>query len=96
MNKHCLNTFLKRLGINAPEALEILGLVQKALAKLRIVVKSMFMYNGHGVFISPPPPLMVKNHAFALLILGPFPKGLFINDVMHKWGEGGLSKNDFL
>ena len=52
MNRHCLNTFLKRFVINAPEALEILGLVLKARAKLRIVDKSMLMYNEHGVFIS--------------------------------------------
>ena len=51
MNRDCLNTFLKRFGTNAPEALEILGLVLKARAKLRIVDKSMLMYNEHGVFI---------------------------------------------
>ena len=51
MNRHCLNTFLKWFGTNVPEALEILGLVLKARAKLRIVDKSMLMYNEHGVFI---------------------------------------------
>ena len=51
MNRHCLNTFVKQFGTNAPEALEILGLVLKARAELRIVDKSMLMYNEHGVFI---------------------------------------------
>ena len=51
MNRDCLNSFLKRFGTNAPEALEIFGLVLKAGAKLRIEDKSMLMYNKHGVLM---------------------------------------------
>ena len=51
MNRDCLNNFLKRFGTNAPEALEILGLVLKARTKMRIVDKSMLMYTEQGVFI---------------------------------------------
>ena len=43
MNKHYLNTFFKRIGTNAPEALEILGLVLRARARVRIVDKSMLI-----------------------------------------------------
>ena len=52
MSSHCLDTLLKPCCTNVLEALEILGLVLKARAKLRIVDKSMLMYNEHGVFIS--------------------------------------------
>ena len=55
MNRCCLNTFLKRFGTNAPKALEILGLVLKSRSKIRIVDKSMLMYNEHGVFIRGNP-----------------------------------------
>ena len=51
MNRHCLDTFLKRFGTNIPEALDILGLVLKNRTKLRIVNKYMLLYNEHGVFI---------------------------------------------
>ena len=44
--------FLGMFSSNVPEALAILGLVLKTRAKLRIVNKSMLMYNEHGVFIS--------------------------------------------
>ena len=52
IKRHCLDSFLKRFGKNIPEALKILSLVLKIRAKLRIVDKSMLMYNEHGVFIS--------------------------------------------
>ena len=66
MNRDCLNTFLKRFGTNAPEALEIFGLVLKARAKMRIVDKSMLMYNEHGVFISLCPSIETVLHFFLL------------------------------
>ena len=50
MTRHCLDTYLKWFVPNIPEALEILGLVLKTHAELRIV--SMLMYNEYGVFIS--------------------------------------------
>ena len=56
MNIHCLDIFLKRFGTNLPEVFEILGLVLKARTKLRIVDKSMLMYDEHGEFISQPWP----------------------------------------
>ena len=51
MNRHFLDTFLKQFGTHIPESLEILGLVLKSRAKLRIVDKSLLVYNEHGVFI---------------------------------------------
>ena len=51
MNRHCLDTFLKRSGTNVPGVFEKLGLVRKARTKLRIVDKSMLMCDEHGVFI---------------------------------------------
>ena len=44
--------FLVRFVRNVPECLKILGLVLKKRAKLRIVNKSMPIYNKNGVFIS--------------------------------------------
>ena len=51
IDKDCLDSFLERFGTNVPEALEILGLVLKTRAKLRIVNKVMLMYDEHRVFI---------------------------------------------
>ena len=52
INRHCLDVFMKHFGTNVPEVFEILGLVLKTRAKLRIVDKSMLLYNEHGAFIS--------------------------------------------
>ena len=43
VNTHCLDSFLERFGTNVPEDLEVLGLVLKTRAELRIVDKSMPM-----------------------------------------------------
>ena len=51
MNIHWMDIFFKLFGTNVPEVFEILGLVLKTRAKLRIVDNSMLMYNEHGVFI---------------------------------------------
>ena len=51
MNRICLDTFLKQLGTNEQEVFEMLGLVLETRTKLRIVDKSMLMYNEHGAFI---------------------------------------------
>ena len=42
---------MKRFCTNVLEVFKILGLVLKARTKLRIVDKSMLMYNEHGGFI---------------------------------------------
>ena len=53
LNKQKLSGyFLDRFVTNVPECLKILGLVLKNRPKLRIVDKSMPIYNKNGVFIS--------------------------------------------
>ena len=59
MNRHSLETVWYKCTQN----FDILGLVLKTRTKLRIVDKSMFMYNEYGVFIR----IQVTLHYYRLL-----------------------------